>query len=57
MVKNSNETVNLILKYLCGNITPNELEEKLPDLNNSQWHKLAIIRIAYEDSKNQGFFY
>lgn len=54
MVKNSNETVNLILKYLCGNITPNELEEKLPDLDNFQWHKLAVIRIAYEDSKNQG---
>ena len=43
--------INSILEYLCGNITPEELEATLPNLNINQWHKLAILRIAYEDSK------
>lgn len=46
---NKIEIIDLILKYLGGNITPSELEEKIPELNNWQWHKLAIFRLAYEE--------
>lgn len=48
-----NGTVNSVLDYLIGNITPNELEERMPDLDNKQWHRLAVIRLAYENSRKK----
>ena len=51
------EIVNNIISYLIGNITPKELEEKMPKLTWQQWHRLAIIRMNFKyvnDLKNQG---
>ena len=45
------KSIDLILKYLGGNITPNELEKAMPELTHVQCHKLAIFRLAYENYK------
>lgn len=51
------EIVNDIISYLIGNIIPEELEKRLPELTWHQWHRLAIIRMNFKyvnDLKNQG---
>lgn len=50
------EIINDIISYLIGNITPEELKNKLPELSWHEWHRLAIIRMNFKyvnDLKNQ----
>ena len=37
--------LKVIKDYLNNKITPDELEEKLPELSWNEWHKLAIAKI------------
>lgn len=51
------EEIDNIISYLIGNITPEELKEKMSKLTWQQWHRLAIIRMNFKyvnDLKNQG---